>query len=156
MDDEFEPKRLKFIRRKHSYSLLTDHMVFTPKFRDSVIIGEIQEYAEKVIRDICDDLGVELLQIAINPDHVHLFIKYPPRYSVSYIAKIIKGRSSWLIRKRFPHLKKWCKGCLWTPACFHGSVGTGWEVVEKYIRAQRDCTVSGRAKALREVYDEDS
>ena len=44
--------------------------------------------------------------MAVNSDHVHLFIKYTPKYSVSYISKMIKGRSSRMLRKEFPHLKK--------------------------------------------------
>jgi hypothetical protein len=76
--------------------------------------------------------------MAMNVDHVHLFIKYPPKYSVSWIAKRIKGRSSKLLRDEFPQLKVWCPGHLWAPSCYHGSVGHGWEVVEKYISEQKE------------------
>jgi REP element-mobilizing transposase RayT len=75
--------------------------------------------------------------MAVNIDHVHLFIKYPPKYSVSWIAKRLKGRSSKLLRDKFPQLKVWCPGHLWAPSCYHGSVGQGWEVVEKYISGQK-------------------
>ncbi len=68
-------------------------------------------------------------------DHVHLFIKYPPKYSVSYIAKRIKGRSSRELRKAFPHLKEWCSKSLWESSCFNGSVGHGWEVVEVHTKS---------------------
>ncbi len=54
----------------------------------------------------------------------------------SYIAKKIKGVSSRILRKEFPHLQEWCGDHLWAPSCFHGSVGNGWDVVEKYIREQ--------------------
>ncbi len=74
---------------------------------------------------------------ALVVDHVHLFIKYPPKYSVSWIAKRLKGRSSKLLRDSFPHLKEWCPDHLWAPSCYHGSVGHGWEVVEKYISGQK-------------------
>ncbi|HEY9206757.1 MAG TPA: transposase [Candidatus Methanoperedens sp.] len=55
---------------------------------------------------------------------------------MSYIAKKIKGVSSRILRKEFPHLQEWCGDHLWAPSCFHGSVGQGWDVVEKYIREQ--------------------
>ena len=76
--------------------------------------------------------------MAVNVDHVHLFVKYPPKYSVSYIAKRIKGRRgrSRELRKVFSHLKGWCNKTLWAPSCFHGSVGHGWGVVERYIQNQ--------------------
>jgi putative transposase len=57
----------------------------------------------------CKDLNVEIIDMAVNVDHVHLFIKYPPKYSVIYIPKRIKGRSSRELRKVFPHLKEWCE-----------------------------------------------
>jgi len=84
---------------------------------------------------------------------VHIFIKYPSKYFVSYISKMIKGRSSRVLRKEFPYLKKWCGDYLWAPSCYHGSVGSGWDVVEKYIsahntyehnrRVYRDCGMGG-------------
>ena len=69
-------------------------------------------------------------------DHIHLYIQYPPKYSVSFIAKRLKGRTSRILRQEFPELKKWCEKSLWAPSCYHGSVGHGWEVVENYIAGQ--------------------
>ncbi|NJD51563.1 MAG: IS200/IS605 family transposase [Candidatus Methanoperedens sp.] len=73
---------------------------------------------------------------AVNPDHVHIFFKYPLKYSLSFIVKKLKERTSRIIRKEFPHLKEWCGEHMWAPSCFHGSVGNGWEIVEKYIQMQ--------------------
>jgi putative transposase len=92
-----------------------------------ISVIEILEKLEQAISEVID--------MAVNPDHVHLFIKYPSKYSVSYISKIIKGRSSRVLRGEFPHLKEWCGDHLWAPSCYHGSVGAGWDVVEKYILA---------------------
>ena len=99
--------------------------------------GEVAEAAEGIIRETCNELDIEIIDMAMNVDHVHLFIKYPPKYSVSWIAKRIKGRSSKLLRDQFPRLKEWCPDHLWAPSCYHGSVGHGWEVVEKYISGQK-------------------
>ena len=120
---------------RHTVSLLTDHMVFSPKYRGKVLVDDVAMVAEGIIRKICNELDIEIIDIAVNPDHVHLFIKYPPKYSVSFIAKNIKGKSSRVLRKEFPHLKEWCEDSLWAPSCYHGSVGSGWDVVEKYISA---------------------
>ncbi len=122
---------------RHTVSLLTDHLVFSPKYRGKVLLGEVAEAAEEIIRENCKELDIEVIDMAVGVDHVHLFIKYPPKYSVSWIAKRLKGRSSKLIRDRFPQLKEWCPGHLWAPSCYHGSVGHGWEVVEKYISGQK-------------------
>ena len=122
---------------RHTVSLLTDHLVFSPKYRGKVLEGEVAEAAEEIIRETCKELDIEIIDLAMNVDHVHLFIKYPPKYSVSWIAKRLKGRRSKLLRDRFPQLKEWCPGHLWAPSCYHGSVGHGWEVVEKYISGQK-------------------
>jgi REP element-mobilizing transposase RayT len=76
------------------------------------------------------------LVITPNIDHVHIFFQYPPKYYLSYVAKKIKGRSSRILRQEFPHLRDWCEDHLWSFGCYHGSVGQGWEVVEKYISSQ--------------------
>ena len=129
-----ERKELRHDR--HTVSLLTDIRVFSPKYRGKILVGDVALALDGIIRKTCKDLNIEIIDMAVNVDHVHLFIKYPPKYSVSYIAKRIKGRSSRELRKAFPHLKEWCSKSLWAPSCFHGSVGHGWEVVERYIQNQ--------------------
>jgi len=109
-------------------------MVFSPKYRGKILVDDVALALDGIIRKTCKDLNIEIIDMAVNVDHVHLFVKYPPKYSVSYIAKRIKGRSS---------------KSLWAPSCFHGSVGHGWEVVERYIQNQEKsnakslCTGSG-------------
>ena len=122
---------------RHTVSLLTDHLVFSPKYRGKVLEGEVAEAAEEIIRETCKELNIEIIDMAMNVDHVHLFIKYPPKYSVSWIAKRLKGRSSKLLRDQFPQLREWCPEHLWAPSCYHGSVGHGWEVVERYMSGQK-------------------
>ena len=117
---------------RHTVSLLTDHLVFSPKYRGKVLLGDVAEVAEEIIRGTCKELDIEVIDMAVNVDHVHLFIKYPPKYSVSWIAKRLKGRSSkqtllekaftekrFAVRDKFPQLKEWCPGHLWAPSCYH-------------------------------------
>jgi putative transposase len=134
---------------RHSASMLAEHLVFCPKYRGAVLTQEVHEYARKVICGICGEMGLEIISLAVGTDHVHIFYRYPPKYSVSEIAKRIKGKSSKLIRERFPELKKWCEGSLWAPGCFHGSVGHGSEVVERYIKSQADLALEVRLDKLR-------
>jgi putative transposase len=134
----------KLLNQKHTVSMLTDHLVFCPKYRGSVLVGEVRDYAEAVIRGICRDMGVVIIRMAVNAEHVHMFYKYPPEYSVSQVAQRIKGVSSKRLRDRFPHLKSWCGGHLWAPSCFHGAVGNGWDVVDNYISNQQDYHSGGR------------
>ncbi len=92
MDETAKKRELRHDR--HTVSLLTDHMVFSPKYRGKILIGEVAFLAEAIIRKTCNELNIEIIDLAVNPDHVHLFIKYPPKYSVSFIAKKIKGSTS--------------------------------------------------------------
>ncbi len=100
-------------------------------------MGEVGKRCEEVISEICDEMDIEIIEMAVNVDHIHLFIEYPPKYSMSHIANRIKGKSSRVLRQEFPILKAWCKKGLWAPSCFHGSVGHGKDVVEKYVSSQK-------------------
>ena len=93
--------------------------------RGKILVGEVAMLAEAIIRKTCVELDIEIIDMAVNPDHVHLFRKYPPKYSVSYISKMVKGKSSRILRKEFSQLKEWCGNHLWVPSCYHGSVGAG-------------------------------
>src|SRR3990170_5048449 len=121
---------------RHTVSLLTDHMVFAPKYRGKILTGDVAMITEGILCKTCQELDIEIIEIAVNPDHVHIFFKYPPKYSLSFIAKRLKGWTSRRLRKEFPHLKEFCDDHLWAPSCYHGSVGNGWDVVEKCIRGQ--------------------
>ncbi|MCX9027501.1 MAG: IS200/IS605 family transposase [Candidatus Methanoperedens sp.] len=121
---------------RHTVSLLSDHMVFAPKYIGKILTGDVMMITESIICKTCKELGIEIIKIAVNPDHVHIFFKYPPKYSLSFIAKRLKRRTSRILRKEFPHLKEWCGEHMWAPSCFHGSVGNGWDVVSRYIETQ--------------------
>ena len=122
---------------RHTTSMLTDHIVITPKFRGSVLAGKVGMECEHQIKWICRTMDVKILEMAVAPDHVHMFVQYPPRLSPSRIVEVIKTQSSRELRKKFPHLKLFHKTALWAPGCYHGSVGQGFDVVEKYIEVQR-------------------
>jgi len=123
-------------------------MVFAPKYRGKMLTDDVAMVAEGVICKTCVEMGIEIIEIAVNPDHVHIFFRYLPKYSLSYIAKKLKRVSSKRLRDEFPHLKEWCSDHLWAPSCFHGSVGNVWEVVSKYI----DIMLKTLATGLEHLY----
>ena len=129
-----QDKELRHDRR--TVSMLTDHVVFCPKYRGKVLVGDIADECHVLICKILHELKCIPIRLAVCPDHVHIFYKYPPKLSVSYIANRIKGATSYYLRRQFPELRKWCPKALWSPSCFHGSVGNGWDVVETYIAHQ--------------------
>jgi putative transposase len=121
---------------RHSVSLLSNHTVFTTKYRMPLLTPEIAERCEQIIRQIARDLNIRIIRMAVNSDHVHIFYIYPPKLSPSVIVKKFKNYSSLNLRREFPELKKKVKKHLWAPSNWHSSVGIGFEVVENYIRGQ--------------------
>ena len=122
----------------HTVSLLLDHIVWSPKYRRRVLVDEITEETDVIIRIISYNIGIDIIRLSVSPDHVHLLYTYPPKYSVSYVAHRIKGASSRHLRLMFPELKQDVKlGSLWAASCFHASVGQTWEIVEAYIKNQQ-------------------
>ena len=142
---------MKLMHERHSTSMLADHLVFCPRYRGAILKPEIREYARKVILEICDELGLEVIRMAVGADHVHIFFRYPPSLSLSDIAKKIKGKSARLLREKFPELREWCPDGMWSPGNFHGSVGHGTEVVEKYIELQESPSTEQRIENLRRL-----
>ncbi len=67
---------------RHTVSLLTDHLVFSPKYRGKMLVGDVAMIAEGIICKACKEMDIEVIEIAVNPDHVHIFFKYPPKYSL--------------------------------------------------------------------------
>ena len=73
------------------------HIVFAPKYRRQVIYGKIKADIGKILRLLCERKGIEIIEAECCPDHIHMLIKIPPKYSVSYIAGYLKGKSSLIV-----------------------------------------------------------
>lgn len=76
---------------------------------------KIRKRAEEIVTEILNDLGCELLKIKGHPNYIHVYIGYHPKLAVAKIAFQIKGKSSFILRKEFPELKKQCQKALWAP-----------------------------------------
>ena len=64
---------------RHTVSLLTDHMVFSPKYRGKVLVGDVGMVAEAIIRKTCKELDIEVINMVVNTEHVHIFIRCGPK-----------------------------------------------------------------------------
>jgi len=111
-------------------------LVWCPKRRKPVLVGKIKERLEQIIYEVAEELGIKVLELAVNPDHLHLFISAYPTIPVHKIVKRIKGRSSRILRQEFPELLK--LPSLWTHSYFVATIGNvSKETIEKYIEAQK-------------------
>lgn len=93
------------------------HIVFAPKFRRQIIYGKIKTEIGKILRQLCENKGIEILEANACKDHIHMLVIIPPKYSISQIMGYLKGKSSLMIFDRFANLKYkygnrhfWCKG----------------------------------------------
>jgi putative transposase len=115
--------------------LINYHLIWCPKRRKKVLIGNIKTRLEAIVYEIAKEKGIDVLAFEVMPDHVHLFISAYPDITVHQIIKAFKGRSSNLLRKEFPELLK--LPTLWTHSYFVSTAGNvSSETITKYIEAQ--------------------
>lgn len=93
-------------RGSHTVSRLTVHLVWVTKYRYKVLRGDIQKRCRSLIRQDCETLEIKILTGVVSKDHIHLHIEYAPKLSISAIVKQLKGRSSSILQKEYPNLKK--------------------------------------------------
>lgn len=127
-------------KSRHATHLLHAHLVFVTKYRYNVLTGEHIEYLRGVFKETMEEMGGTLKEFNGERNHVHLLIQYPPKWSISIIVNNLKGRSSRLLRRDMPDVKKryWGDGsALWHRSYFAGSVGGApLEIVKQYIQQQ--------------------
>ncbi len=90
----------------HTVSRMMVHIVWSTKYRYSVLEGDIQKRCRKILIQICESEDIEILKGVVSKDHVHMHIEYRPSQNISTIVKKLKGRSSRKLQQEFPRLKK--------------------------------------------------
>jgi putative transposase len=81
-------------------------LVWITKYRYKVLKGAVGERVRDLVRQVCDSNDIQIIKGRVSQNHIHLYISYPPRLSVSEIMRRIKGRTSRKIQEEFPHLQK--------------------------------------------------
>ena len=120
---------------RHSVHLIVYHLIFCPKRRRRVLVGAVQKRLGQIIDEVITEHGWQLIERAIQPDHVHLFVRTNPSTLPSDIPRLIKGRSSHLLRQEFAHLRK--LPTLWTHSYFLSTAGNvSSETIQRYIERQ--------------------
>jgi putative transposase len=126
---------MDYQHERHNIHLVVYHMIWCPKRRRKVLVGPVRDRLEQIIREVVAEHGWTILELAIQPDHVHLFVRSDPYTAPSDIARLIKGRSSRVLREEFPHLLK--LPSLWTHSFFVSTAGNvSAEIIKLYIERQ--------------------
>ena len=148
-DDKTEIKSTAHSRYRCRY-----HIVFAPKYRRKVIYKSIREDIIHIIKELCKRKGIEIIAGECCPDHVHMFISIPPKYSVSEVMGYLKGKSSLMIFERHANLKyKYGNRHFWCRGYYVDTVGKNAKKIEEYVRNQQKEDLEYDQMSLKEYID---
>ena len=125
-------KSLELDHNAHSVGIATVHLCWIPWKRKPILKGELKERIYQILSEVALEKGWVILAITIEVDHLHLFVRHQPSYSVSNIANAFKGRTSRLLRDEFLYLRK--MPSLWTHSyCYKTAGKMSQATIERYI-----------------------
>ena len=130
------------------------HIVFAPKYRRKAICGKIRVDIGKIMRMLCARKGIEIIEAECCPDHIHMLVKIPPKYSIAEIVGYLKGKSALMIFDRHANLKYrygnrhfWCRGY------YVDTVGKNEKKIAEYVREQLQDDIANDQISLKEYID---
>jgi putative transposase len=113
------------------------HVVFCPKYRRPVLVNDVDARLRDITTQVATDFNVDILEMEIMLDHVHLLVEVDPQFGIHRFVKNLKGRSLRLLRQEFAHLKSRLP-TLWTNSYFVSTVGGApLAVIKQYIENQK-------------------
>ena len=127
----------------HSKWLCNYHIVFCPKYRRKAIYGQYKAEIGKMLRELSEWKGVEIIEGHLMPDHIHMLVSIPPKISVASYVGFLKGKSALRIFDTFPNLKyKFGNRHFWAEGYYVSTVGLNTQTVQKYIREQEAADIA--------------
>ena len=128
----------------HTKWMCKYHIVFAPKYRRKIIYNQIRKDIGEIMHELCKYKGVEIIEGHMMPDHIHMLLSIPPKYSVSSVMGYLKGKSALMIFERHANLKyKYGNRHFWCEGYYVSTVGLNEETIKKYMaeQEQRDQAV---------------
>jgi putative transposase len=113
------------------------HIVFIPKYRKKSLFGQIRKDLGRILKELARQKRCEIIEGKVMPDHIHILISIPPKYSVSNVIGYIKGKSAIYIARHYRGKKRNFAGeRFWARGYFVSTVGRDEEVIKAYIKNQ--------------------
>ena len=138
----------------HSTYRCQYHIVFAPKYRRQVIYGKIKKDVGEILRKLCEQKKVDILEAEACKDHIHLLVSIPPYLSVAQFMGYLKGKSSLMIFDRHANLKyKYGTRSFWCRGYYVDTVGRNKRVIEEYIKNQLEEDYASDQISLKEYTD---
>jgi putative transposase len=130
----------KWERIAHVLYECTYHIVWTPKYRYRILQGDVAEFVEEKIRTVCEWKGVEILEVNVRIDHVHMVVVIPPKISISELMGMVKGKSAIALFQKSHKLKKkpYWGNHFWSRGYCVSTIGMDEEKIRKYVKYQED------------------
>lgn len=134
---EFANKQKEYKTSSHAKYSCQYHVIFCPKYRRKILVDGVDKRVKELFSQFQDELGYEVLDLEVMPDHVHALLNVPPTKNLSKLIGNIKGKIAHELRIEFPSLKSRLPS-VWTRSYFISSVGAvTLEVVKRYIENQK-------------------
>ena len=128
--------------------------MFAPKYRRQEIYGKIKEDIGQILRKLCEQKGVEIIEAQACTDHIHMMVSIPPNLSVAQFVGFLKGKSALMIFDRHANLKyKYGNRHFWCRGYYVDTVGRNAKVIEEYIRNQLQEDIAADQISFKEYYD---
>ena len=130
----------KYRKLTHVVYQCTYHIVWVPKYRYRILTGAVGEGVERDIRVLCGWKDVEVLELGVQPDHVHLVASIPPKLSVSAFMGFLKGKLAIKLFKSYPQLRRkpYWGNHFWARGYFVSTVGLKEELIRRYVKHQEE------------------
>ena len=139
---------------EHSTYRCQYHIVFAPKYRRKEIYGELKADIGKILRKLCNEKKVEIIEAEACPDHIHMLVSIPPYISISNFMGYIKSKSALMIFDRHANLKyKYGNRHFWAIGYFVDTVGKNEKIIKEYIRNQLEEDYMSDQIGLKEFED---
>ena len=123
----------------HSTYRCEYHIVFAPKYRRKEIYSQLKKDIGEIIRKLCNEKKVEIIEAEACPDHIHMLVSVPPYISIAQFMGYLKGKSTLMIFDRHANLKyKYGKRSFWCRGYYVDTVGRNERVIQEYIKKQQD------------------
>jgi putative transposase len=130
------------------------HIVFAPKYRRQIIYGKLKLEIGKILRELCERKKIEIIEAECCPNHIHMLVRIPPKYSVSYVIGYLKGKSSLIIFDRHANLKyKYGNRNFWCRGYYVDTVGKNTKKIQEYIQNQLQEDYMADQISLKEYID---
>ena len=130
------------------------HIVFAPKYRRQIIYGKIKADVGKILRDLCERKGVEILEAECCKDHIHMLLSIPPHLSIAQFMGYLKSKSSLMIFDRHVNLKyKYGNRHFWCRGYYVDTVGKNTKMIQEYIKNQLQEDIVNDQISIKEFID---